>query len=105
MTSDSDDLEQQLRENLKLRRELAAEVARANGSSANRGGGIAYRLGQVLYWICFALIGAWVLFFLNVTLWGGEKWGSPYDTILAFILPVAILYGIGRAFRYLLSGE
>jgi hypothetical protein len=38
MISDSDDLEQQLRENLKLRRELAAEVAKA------KGGGIAYRL-------------------------------------------------------------
>ena len=29
MTSDSDDLEQQLRENLKLRRELKAEVGKA----------------------------------------------------------------------------
>ena len=38
MTSDSDDLEEQLRQNLKLRRELAAQVAKAKGSSANQGG-------------------------------------------------------------------
>ena len=44
MASDSDDLEHQLQENLKLRRELAAEVAKAN-----QGGGIAF------YWICLAL--------------------------------------------------
>jgi hypothetical protein len=37
MASDSDDLEHQLQENLKLRRELAAEVAKAN-----QGGGIAF---------------------------------------------------------------
>lgn len=35
MTSDSDDLEQQLQENLRLRRELAAEVAKAKAISQN----------------------------------------------------------------------
>jgi hypothetical protein len=49
MTSDSDDLEQQLRENLMLRRELAAEVAKAKDSSTSqqvrRG---FYRLGILL---------------------------------------------------------
>jgi len=45
MTSDTDDLEQQLRQNLKLRRELGGEVAKSiEASSANQGGGIAYRL-------------------------------------------------------------
>jgi hypothetical protein len=39
MTSDSDDLAEQLRQNLKVRRELAAEVAKAKG--ANKGRGIA----------------------------------------------------------------
>ena len=34
MTSNSDDLEEQLRQNLKLRRELAAEVAAVRDSSA-----------------------------------------------------------------------
>ena len=100
MTSDSDDLEQQLRENLKLRRELGAEVAKAN-----EGGGIAYRLGWVLYWTCLALAGVWVVFFCYVTFWGGEKWGSTLETILAFSIPMIILYGLGRAFRHVLSGE
>ena len=36
MTSNSDDLEEQLRQNLKLRRELAAEVAKARNSSEHR---------------------------------------------------------------------
>ena len=34
MTSNSDDLEKAVRENLKLRRELAAEVAKAKGSKS-----------------------------------------------------------------------
>jgi hypothetical protein len=36
MTSDSDDLEEQLRENLKLRHELAAEVAKARHGRSQR---------------------------------------------------------------------
>jgi hypothetical protein len=36
MTSNSDDLEEQLRQNLKLRRELANEVAKARDSSEHR---------------------------------------------------------------------
>ena len=51
MTSESDDFEEALRQNLKLRRELAAKVAKA------KGGGITYRLGWVLYWVCLGLIG------------------------------------------------
>jgi hypothetical protein len=102
MTSDSDDLEEALRENLKLRSELADEVSKAKAASQR---GVAYRLGSVLYWACLALIAAWVFFFISVTFWGGEEWGSPYDTIFAFVLPILVLYGIGRAFRYVLSGE
>jgi hypothetical protein len=41
MTSNSDDLEEQLRQNLKLRRELGAEVAKARDSSAKQGGRMA----------------------------------------------------------------
>ena len=36
MTSDTDDLEEQLRQNLKLRRELAVEVSKARDSSAKK---------------------------------------------------------------------
>ena len=103
MTSESDDLEEALRQNLKLRRELAAKVAKA------KGGGIAYRLGWVLYWICLGLIGVWWLFCLigittqGMPLRGGDSsWG-----ILLFIfggVPL-LLCGVGRLLRYVLSGE
>ena len=101
MTSDSDDLEKALRQNLKLRRELAAEVAKA------KRGGVTYHLGRVLYWVCLGLIGLWGVFcFIGITtqgtpLTGGDSsWG-----VLLFILGGALLYGLGRLLRYVLSGE
>ena len=30
-------------------------------NDANQGGGMAYRLGWVLYWICLALVPAWIV--------------------------------------------
>jgi hypothetical protein len=45
MTTDSDDLEQALQENLRLRRELAAKVAKEEAASQR--GSMAYRLGLV----------------------------------------------------------
>jgi hypothetical protein len=45
MTSDTDDLEQQLRQNLELRRELAAEVAKAKDSSTSQ------RRSRGFYWL------------------------------------------------------
>jgi hypothetical protein len=45
MTSDSDDLEQQLRDNLKLRRELSAEVAKARDSRTSP------RVSRGFYWL------------------------------------------------------
>ncbi len=58
MTSDSDGLEEAVRENLKLRRELAAEVAKAKGAS-QRGG--VYQLGWVLYWACLIVAAVWAV--------------------------------------------
>lgn len=60
MTSTSDDPQGQLRQNLKLRRELAAEVAQGKG-----GGGIAFRFGGALSWSCMkvdlvAYLALWV---------------------------------------------
>jgi hypothetical protein len=100
MTSDSDELEEQLRENLKLRRELGAEVAKA----ASRRAGMAYRLGRVLYLACFALA------VLCVAVWIGRLFTDfapmPFLLqLLAFGLPALLFYGLGRAFRYVLSGE
>jgi hypothetical protein len=45
MTSDSEDLEQQLRQNLKLRRELAAEVAKARDRSSSQ------RVSRSFHWL------------------------------------------------------
>ena len=50
MTSDSDDLEQALQENLKLRRELAANVTAPKAASKREGmayGGLGSLLGRV----------------------------------------------------------
>ncbi len=103
MTSDRDDLERQLRENLKLRRELATEVAKA------KGGRIVYRLGWVVYCTCIALIGLYVAYWLIVlrdTSWEGIVSDlSDWSVVLAVVLPALVLYGLGRAFRYVLSGE
>ncbi len=102
MTSHSDDLEEALQENLKLRSELAANVAKAEAASQR--GGMAYRLGWVLYWGCLALAVAvlvvWVTRFLD------DYAPLPLDLhVLLFWLPALILYTLGRAFRYVLSGE
>jgi hypothetical protein len=113
-SSDDDDLEHELQENLKLRRELGTEAAKAEGAiDAKQGSRIAYRLGWVLYWICLALAVVWVVVFF---LGSGE--GSqaiqfllkklredPLSFGLFFGLPPLILYGLGRTFRYFLSGK
>ena len=63
MASDNDDLERALQENLKLRSQLAAEVAKAK-----QGGGMTYRLGWVLYWTCLILVGMWVALLLVIAI-------------------------------------
>jgi len=110
MASDKDDLEHELRHNLKLRRKLGAQAGKAEAAiSGKQGGGIAYRLGWVLYWICLALGGAWLVF--AVTMDGGLDATfamvarAPLAVLLMHGLPPLVLYGLGRAFRYVLSGE
>ena len=105
MTSDSDDLEEALRENLKLRQELAAEVAKAKAASQR--GGVAYRLGWVLYWACLIVAAVWAVGLLVATI---NNPAGPSQILVpvtfAFIfVPALVLYGLGRAFRYVLSGE
>ena len=76
--------------------------------NAKQSGGFAYRLGWVLYWICLLLVALWVAFVLiNVPSpissnesadWLMKEWG--------FCVGIALLlYGLGRAFRYVLSGK
>jgi hypothetical protein len=102
MASSSNELEELVRQNLELRRELAAEIARADGAS--QGGGIAYRFGWVLYWACFGLAVLWV------TVWIARFFTDfaplPWVLhVLLFWLPALTLYGLGHAFRYVLSGN
>ena len=129
MSSDSDDLEQQLREkvklrrelgdleeqleqNLKLRRELASEVAKVRARNAKD------RLGWALYWILLALAGIWVfiwLWMLHGGFFGLESAGvehaievfmrNPFRQLAFMGVPVLVLYSFGRGIRYVLSGE
>jgi hypothetical protein len=102
MTLEIDDLGKALQENLKLRRELAANVTKAEATS-QRGGGIVYRLGWVLYWTCLAIIGLWVAWMAALVAGGSTP--DAWDVVLVGALPLLLLYGLGRAFRYVLSGE
>jgi hypothetical protein len=61
---------------------------------------MAYRLGWVLYWACLALILAWVLILLNFV-----ALSANLASALVLFMPMLVLYGLGRAFRYILSGE
>ncbi len=103
MTSDSNDLEEALEENLKLRSQLAAKVAKEEAASER--GGMAYRLGWVLYWICFALAGGWAAFGLwaIITSFASDDIGLRQWAMV--VGPSLLLYGLGRAFRYILSEE
>ena len=116
MISDSEDLEQALRENLKLRRELVANMTKAE--TASQRGGMAYRLGWVLSWTCIALAVCWMLG-LFIYLGDGSvpnaldllvrrAWQDPLNVTLKWVMvtfPALVLYGIGRTFRYALCGE
>ena len=87
MTTDSDDLEAALRENLKLRRELATNVAKAE--AAVQRGGMAYRLGWILYWTCL-VFAALALLYLGYWLWTDKTWFS-LEAFLALGLAALLL--------------
>jgi hypothetical protein len=105
MTSDGDELEEALRQNLKLRRDLAANIAKTEAASQQ--GGTGYRLGRVLYWACLALIGLYATFWVVVS--QDASWNSiilkDWSTVFVLALPIIALYALGRALRYVLSGE
>jgi len=67
MPSKTDDLEEVLQQNLKLRRDLVAEVARANKPRRVTGWGVVYWVGLVLIPI---LILCGVGFVLRYIVWG-----------------------------------
>jgi hypothetical protein len=74
---------------------------------------MADRLGRVLHWACSSLAVGWVLFFgiLSAIGFGGVTemvagvTREPFAFLIWFGLPPLVLYGIGRAFRYVLSKE
>lgn len=106
MPSHSDDLEQELRQNLKLRRELGVKAAKATAAIAlEQRSRFAYRLGRLLYWACFVLAVAWagVVAFLA---WGRDDLSRHWlFYLLVFFGPMILLYGVGRALRFILSEE
>jgi hypothetical protein len=124
MTSDSDDLEQQLQEklklrrelgdleeqleqNLKLRRELLTTVAKARDRNAKD------RWGWALYWVFVALAGIWVFVFLWMLHRQSSGVEHAFDVIMQnplghlalMSIPALMLYSLGRAIRYALSRE
>jgi hypothetical protein len=71
---------------------------------------MAYQLGWVLYLSCLAIALGWALFFgfvVAVESEAGVVAAVRKDpTILAVVfIPALVLYGVGRALRYVLSNE
>ncbi len=112
MTSISDDLEQQLRENLKLRRALVANVTKVRERNAKD------RLGWAFYWSCLTLAGIWMFLWLCMLhggFFGLQTAGvehalevfkqNPIKQLALLGIPVLMLYSFGRALRYQLAGE
>jgi hypothetical protein len=106
MTSNNDnledvfqnDLEKVLRQNLKLRRELAAEIGNVRIPKPGM-----HRLGWTLYWICLTLAAVWVL--MSLQLFPIDSWSEMGLGVLIWFSPVLVLYGLGRALRDALSYE
>jgi hypothetical protein len=98
MTSDSDDLEEAFRENLKLRRQPNGTTAQA---ALSQRGGFAYRLGlgSQLTLSVFSCAGRSLSGFV---LWLG-KILILLEAFAVLRLPDLLLYGLGQAFRYVLS--
>ena len=112
MTSEPDDLEKALQENLKLRRKLGRQTWEVRERNAKD------RVGCAFYYTSLALAGVWIFLWLWM-LYGGfseaQSRGVEHATSLfmqnplrqlAFMgIPVLLLYSLGRSIRYALSGE
>ena len=111
-SSDSDDLEQALQENLKLRRQLKRKITKARDRNAKD------RVGWAVYWTLLALAGIWILvwlWMLHGGLLGSQSRGvehaievfiqNPLEQLALMGIPALLLYSLGRVIRYALSGE
>jgi hypothetical protein len=100
MTSNSDELENQLRENLKLRRELAAEVAKTKGGASQRVSRGFHRVGLVL-----AALGlCWGLYIGFLENPPGQTDGGFFQWVIFGAIIGAIIYGIVRAIGWVIGG-
>ena len=112
MPSEPDDLEQALQENLKIRRKLARKTWEVRERNAKD------RVGWALYYLSLSFAGLWILLWLWM-LYGGfseaQSRGiehairlfmqNPLRQLPFMGTPVLLLYSLGRAIRYALSGE
>jgi hypothetical protein len=101
MTSETDDLEKALQENLKLRQELAAKVDKAKDNSASqrisRG---FHRVGLVLAALGFCL-GLYIGFLENPP---GQAEGGFTQWVIFGAIFGAIIYGLVRAIGWVIGG-
>ena len=78
---------------------------RHNPRGAKQDGGIGYRWGWFLYWSCLVLAVAWAALVALVVGGRGDLQTHWLFYSLVFSGPMILLYGVGRAFRYILSEE
>jgi hypothetical protein len=111
MTSESDDLEQQLRQNLELRRELGAEVAKAKDSSASQ------RVSRGFHWLGILLAAVLLVAGLalmvadgvHLRLWDLERSELPVvigGVLIGLVglgLACLALYGLVRAIGWVIG--
>ena len=112
MSSERDDLEQVLQENLKLRRRLGRQTWGVRERNAKD------RVGWAFYYMSLALAGLWSLLWLWMLYGGfseaqsrgiehaiGVFMQNPLRQLAFMGIPVLLLYSLGRAIRFALSGE
>jgi hypothetical protein len=105
MTSDSTDLEQELQQNLQIRRELGAELAKVDRIGAARLAAV--RLGSVFFWLAcilatlVLLIGGWVIYNVHPESDVGKQ---PLFYFGITLVASIVIWLIGSGLRYLLVG-
>ena len=106
MSSEREDLEQVLQENLKLRRKLGRQTWEVRERNAKD------RVGYAFYYTSLALAGLWMLYggFSEAQSRGVEHatrlfMQNPLKQLAFMGIPVLLLYSLGRSIRYALSGE
>jgi hypothetical protein len=106
MTPERDDLEEALKQNLQIRRELGAELAKVDGIGAARL--VAARVGNVLFWLAcilaalLLLIGGWVIYNVHPESDVGKQ---PLFYFGVILVAAIVIWLIGSGLRYVLVGR